>query len=131
VQEHSHSVNRAVSGLSALAGTAQVFAATRAMSRFLNHPDISFCALLEPAQDALRQQLTSSTSPFVLVVRDWSMFAFATHANKTDTYQRSHATDRGYELASALIVDAADGRPLDRWNYDCATRTVCWILGFP
>ena len=37
VSEHSHAVNAAVTGLSALPGTARPFAATRAMSRFLNH----------------------------------------------------------------------------------------------
>ena len=62
MKEHSHGVNAAVSGLSALPGTGQLFAATRAMTRFLNHPDLAFHALLEPAQDAVRQALASSSS---------------------------------------------------------------------
>ena len=37
VSEHSHAINAVVAGLTALPGTAQPFAATRAMSRFLNH----------------------------------------------------------------------------------------------
>ncbi len=32
--------------------------------------------------------------------------------SKHDRYVRSHDTDRGYELGRALVVDAADGRPL-------------------
>ena len=112
VSEHSHAVNAAVSGLSALPGTATPFAATQAMSRFLNNPDIPFPALLEPAQDAVRNGLATSVSPVTLVVHDWSMFAFPTHTGKRDRYQRSHDTDLGYELGTALIVDAADGRPL-------------------
>ncbi len=47
-----------------------------------------------------------------LVVHDWCLFGFHTHTGKRDRYQRSHETDVGYELGSALVVDAADGRPL-------------------
>lgn len=93
-------------------GAAQPFAATRAMTRFLNHPDIPFHALLEPAQDAVRTALATSDCPVALVVHDWCMFGFHTHTGKSDRYQRSHETDLGYELGSALVVDAADGRPL-------------------
>jgi len=112
VKQHAHAVNAAASGLSALPGAARPFAATRAMTRFLNHDDIPFHALLEPAQDAVRAALAASTSGFALVVHDWCMFSFNTHTTKHDRYQRSHDTDRGYELGTALVVDAADGRPL-------------------
>lgn len=112
MKEHSHVVNAAVSGLSALPGTATAFAATRAMTRFLQHDGISFHALIEPAQDAIRPALAASASPVALVVHDWCMFAFHTHTSKKDRLQRSHPTDLGYELGTALIVDAADGRPL-------------------
>lgn len=112
VKEHSHAVNAVVTGLSALSGTAQPFAATRAMSRFVQHEHLPFHALLEPAQDAIRAQLLPSSPPFALVVHDWSMFAFHTHTSKQDRYPRSHDTDLGYELATALVVDAQDGRPL-------------------
>jgi hypothetical protein len=112
VKQHSHTVNEAVSGLTALTGTGPCASATRAMTRFLNHDDIPFATLLEPAQDAVRTALTTSPSPFALVVHDWCMFSFNTHDGKPDRYQRSHDTDRGYELGTALAVDAADGRPL-------------------
>ena len=112
MKEHSHTVNAAVSGLSALPGTGQSFAATRAMTRFLNHPDLPFHALLEPAQDAVRQALGSSASPCALVVHDWCMFGFGTHTSKKDRLQRSHDADLGYELGTALVVDAGEGRPL-------------------
>jgi len=112
VREHTHAVNAAVSGLSALPGSAKPFAATRAMTRFLNHPDIPFDALIEPAQDSVRTELASSASPFALVVHDWSMLSFGTHSSKKDRLRRTHHHDLGYELGSALLVDAADGRPL-------------------
>jgi len=112
VKEHSHVVNAAVSGLSALPGTGTAFASTRAMTRFLQHDDIPFHALIEPAQDAIRPAVAASASPVALVVHDWCMFAFHTHTSKKDRLQRSHQTDLGYELGTALIVDAVDGRPL-------------------
>jgi hypothetical protein len=112
VKEHCHAVNAAVSGLSALPGTAQPIAATRAMTRFLNNEDIGFPALLEPAQDATRTELARSPSPFVLCVHDWCMFQFNSHSSKKDRLKRSHDKDLGYELGTALLVDADDGRPL-------------------
>lgn len=105
-------VNAAVSGLSALPGTGQSFAATRAMTRFLNNADVAFHALLEPAQDAVRQALRSSSSPCALVVHDWCMFGLGRHTSKKDRLQRSHDKDLGYELGTALVVDGGDGRPL-------------------
>jgi hypothetical protein len=112
VSEHAHTVNAVVSGLSALPGTARPMAATRAMTRFLNHDDIPFHALIEPALDATRAALAESPGRFALVVHDWCMFNFNAHPSKPDRYYRSHEADCGYELGSALVVDAAAGRPL-------------------
>ncbi|MFM7319259.1 MAG: hypothetical protein ACKO5E_20120, partial [bacterium] len=112
MSEHSHAVNATVTGLSALPGTAQPFAAARAMTRFLNHDHISFHALLEPSLDAVRTAIAGQPGSFVLVVHDWCMFNFNKHNSKTDRYARSHKTDLGYELGTALAVDASDGRPL-------------------
>ena len=123
VGEHAHSVNAVVSGLSALPGTARPFAATRAMTRFLNHDHIPFHALIEPAQDAVRAALAESCSPFALVIHDWCMFNFNTHQSKRDRYRRSHDGDLGYELGSALVVDAADGRPLGPMELRLRTAT--------
>jgi len=112
VSEHAHAVNATVTGLSALPGTARPFAAAKAMTRFLNNEAVGFHALIEPAQDAVRSALAAGDGDFALVVHDWSMFNFNSHDSKGDRYQRSHATDLGYELGTALIVDADDGRPL-------------------
>jgi len=127
VKEHTHAVNAAVSGLSALPGCARPFAATRAMTRFLNNPDIPFDALLEPAQDAVRTELVTSSSPFALVIHDWSMFSFGTHSSKKDRLRRTHDDDLGYELGSALVVDCDDGRPLGAM--ELRLRTGAGMLG--
>jgi hypothetical protein len=121
VSEHSHTVNAVVTGLSALPGTARPFAAVRAMCRFLNHDDIPFHALIEPAQDAIRSALAERPGRFVLVVHDWCMFNFNRHESKRDRYVRSHGDDLGYELGTALIVDAADGRPLGPMEFRLRT----------
>jgi hypothetical protein len=121
VREHSHAVNAAVTGLSALPSTAQPFSSTLAMSRFLGHPDTTLPALIEPAQNAVRQGLAGSAAAVALVIHDWCMFGFHTHTSKRDRYQRSHAKDLGYELGTALVVDAADGRPLGPMEFRLRT----------
>jgi Transposase DDE domain len=120
VSEHAHAVNTAVSGLSALPGTAQPFSSTRAMTRLLNNEDIPFHALIEPAQDAVRFTLEARAGKFALVVHDWCMFNFNKHTSKTDRYCRSHGHDLGYELGSALVVDD-DGRPLGPMEFRLRT----------
>lgn len=122
MSEHAHAVNAAVSGLTALPGTAKPFAATRAMTRFLNNPAIAFAALLTPAQEAVRTALADGGGPFALVVHDWCMFQFNTHTSKTDRYRRSHEHDLGYELGTALVVDATDGRPLGPMEFRLRTQ---------
>jgi hypothetical protein len=126
VSEHAHTVNALVTGLSALPGTSKAFAATRAMSRFLNHQDIPFHALIEPAQDAIRSALAERPGRFALVVHDWCMFNFNAHTSKSDRYVRSHDTDLGYELGTALVVDAGDGRPLGPMEF--RLRTAAGML---
>ena len=91
------------------------------MTRFLNHAEIPFHALIEPAQDAVRSELARRPGRFVLVVHDWCMFNFNRHTSKRDRYVRSHDTDLGYELGTALAVDAAAGRPLGPMEFRLRT----------
>lgn len=121
MSEHTHAVNAAVTGLSALPGTAQAFAAARAMTRFLNHAEIPFHALIEPAQDAVRSELARRPRRFVLIVHDWCMFNFNGHTSKRDRYVRSHESDLGYELGTALAVDADAGSPLGPMEFRLRT----------
>lgn len=112
VKEHTHSVNAAVTGLSALPSTARPMAAVKAMCRFLNHAEVPLEALIEPVQEAVRAALDEAPAGAVLVVHDWCMFSFQTHTSKTDCFQRSHSLDRGYDVGSALIVRGDNGGPL-------------------
>jgi hypothetical protein len=114
VSEHAHAVNALVSGLSALPGVVQPLAAAQAMTRFLNRDDIPLHALIEPAQDAVRAALAGSPGRFALVVHDGCMLNFRRHPSQGDRHRRSHEADLGYELGSALVLDAA-GAVLARW----------------
>ena len=112
MKEHTHSVNAAVTGLSALPSTAVAMASVKGMSRFLHHEDVTLPALIEPLQDAICKAVADSPAAVALVVHDWSMFSFHTHTRKKDCFQRSHDQDVGYDLGTALVVDADNGRPL-------------------
>jgi hypothetical protein len=54
------------------------------------------------------------------------MFNFNAHTSKRDRYVRSHDADTGYELGTALIVDAAAGRPLGPMEF--RLRTAAGML---
>jgi hypothetical protein len=126
VKEHAHSVNAAVTGLSALPSTTKPMASVKAMSRFLNHENVTLTALIEPLQEAIQAVAAESSALVVLVVHDWSMFSFHTHTSKTDCYKRTSAKDLGYDLGTALVVDADDGRPLGPMEF--RVRTANGIL---
>ena len=96
-------------------------AATKAMCRFLNHEKVTLPALIEPIQEAVREALQKSSADVVLLVHDWSMFAFNTHTSKLDRYRRSGVNDLGYDLGTALAVDAVDGRPLGAMEFRLRT----------
>jgi hypothetical protein len=121
VQEHVHSVNGAVTGLSALPSTAQPMASVKAMSRFLNHERVTLPALIEPVQESIRTALLASPAPVALVVHDWCVYNFNKHASKTDRLQRTHKYDFGYDVGTALIVDAQNGQPLGPMELRCRT----------
>jgi hypothetical protein len=105
-------LNRVVTGLSALPGTARPFASTLGMHRFLNNDDATLPALIEPLQTGVREALARTRCPVALVVHDWSGIHYHDTGRKNDLYQRSHKHDTGYELAAALVLESQTGRPL-------------------
>jgi len=121
VQEHVHSVNGAVTGLSSLPSTAQPMASVKAMSRFLNHEKVTLSALIEPVQESIRVALMASPALVALVVHDWCMYGFNTHTSKMDRLQRTHKYDLGYDVGTALIVEAMHGQPLGPMELRCRT----------
>jgi hypothetical protein len=63
-------------------------------------------------QEAGRRALQDSAADYALLLHDWSILNYHRHTAKTDQILFSQGSDRGYELASALVVDAASGDPL-------------------
>src|SRR5436305_13429951 len=74
-------------------------------------PRVEESALIEPLQEAVRQELARRPG-VLLAVHDWSTRSFGGHPSKTDRATLTHATDVGYDLASVLIVRGDDGAPV-------------------
>ncbi|WP_439620696.1 hypothetical protein [Gemmata sp.] len=82
------------------------------MHRFLANGATTLPALIEPVHTGVRLTLARTGGPVGLVVHDWSSIHYHDTGRKKDLYQRSHAHDTGYELAAALVLESATGRPL-------------------
>jgi hypothetical protein len=123
VREHAHVLTAVTTGLSALPDTGQAFSRTQTMWRFFYHAETTLATLFEPLREAARDALEASSSPVALIIHDWSMVNFARHKGKKDRLQRTGPGDIGYDLGTALLVDAADGRPLGPMEMRLRTAT--------
>lgn len=112
VLEHMNSSNRNAAGPNLLAGPNQSASATQAAWRFLNNPNVQLTDLVEPLRQAGRDACQRSVSQFVLLAHDWCKLDYKTHTSKFDVQQLTHEHDIGYDMTSALLVDADDGEPL-------------------
>lgn len=112
VQQHMKSANQNAAGPQLLAGEGRAASATQAAWRFLNNPNVSLTDLVEPLRQAGRDGCRQSDSDFVLLAHDWCKVSYGNHSSKADLRQITHETDVGYDMTSALLVDADDGRPL-------------------
>ncbi len=59
-----------------------------------------------------RRALEDSPAAYGLLVPEWSLLHYHRHSRKADQLLFSQGSDRGYERASALLVDAATGDPV-------------------
>ena len=112
VHAHMHHPPRLAAGVASVPSIASAFAATQAAWRFFNNDRITLPALVEPLRAVGRDRLATTKMPFALLIHDWSKLSFAYAKSKRDLVQLTHATDVGYELTTALLVSADDGRPL-------------------
>lgn len=103
------SANKNAAGPALLAGDCQAKSATQAAWRFLNNGSITLADLVEPLRDVGREAAKKSESSFVLLAHDWSKLDFFNHHSKQDLKQITHENDVGYELSTALLIDAASG----------------------
>ena len=105
-------------------GAGSSFAATQGASRFLNNERVSLPALAVPLREVGVERAQQTTSPFVLLVHDWSKLSF--DGSKRDVVRLTHEDDVGYELTTALLVSADDGAPLA--PMEMHLRTGCGML---
>lgn len=112
VESHLNVLQAVAAGIKATPGAGRAFAATQGAWRFFKNPQVTLAELVQPLRDVGRQACLESESPYVLVAFDWSKMDYDGHANKRDLTQLTQKLDRGYEMAAALLVDAADGAPL-------------------
>lgn len=112
VKAHMKSSPRNAPGPRALPELGKAPTATQAAWRFLNNDRVTLEALVEPLRNVGREGCRQSESPFVLLAHDWCKLNYASHASKKDLLQLTHATDIGYDLATALLIEAHTGVPL-------------------
>lgn len=112
VREQMNASQQLAAGIKAMPGTVKSFASTQALWRFLANPRVSLMQLVEPLRSLGCRAAAESSSPYVLLVHDWSKLAYPGHSSKTDQAQLTHRDDVGYELYTALLVDADQGAPL-------------------
>lgn len=87
-------------------------AQAQAAWRFLDNPRTTLPKLFAPLQALARNHLRQRNRDFALLVHDWCFPHFYSHHSKTDQTVLSHSKDIGYELATALLVDATTGCPI-------------------
>jgi hypothetical protein len=112
VKQHMDVVTKLAAGIHTLPQVGKSFAAAQAAWRFFANARVTLLALVEPLRELCQQAIACSESAFALVVHDWSKIDYAGHTRKTDQVQLSNSLDFGYELTTALLVDAGDGQPL-------------------
>lgn len=112
VQAHMRAAPELAAGIASLPATGSAFAATQAAWRFLNNKRVLLSALVEPLRHLGRTRAETTPASFVLLAHDWCKLSYHQPRRKRDLAQLTHPTDVGYELTTALLLDAADGSPL-------------------
>jgi hypothetical protein len=112
VQSHMRAAPELAAGIASLPSAGSSFAATQAAWRFLSNERVTLPALIEPLRQAGIERANASPANFLLLIHDWCKLGFHHPRRKLDLVQLTHETDVGYELTTALLVDAAHGCPL-------------------
>lgn len=112
VKAHMSASTRTAAGPTIFPEMATGMAATQAAWRFFNNERVRLPSLVEPLRQAGRIGCAQSPSEFVLLAHDWCKLDYGRHASKHDVRALTHEHDRGYDLTTALLVEAHTGSPL-------------------
>jgi len=123
VAGHMHTAGRLATGVTALPDVSGAFACTQAMWRFLANDRVTLPALIVPPREAGRLGVADSHCGYALLVHDWSKLSYPGHRSKTDQTQITRSKDIGYELYTALLVDADRGCPLAPMELELRSAT--------
>jgi hypothetical protein len=107
-----NAVDSLAAGVRGLPGTAQAFASTQAAWRFYHNDRVSYEQLAAPLLERARLSLTETTSRYALIAHDWSHLDYTKHQRKPDRARLHNQKVFGYELQTALLVNAQTGEPL-------------------
>ena len=122
VKSHMRAATRAAHGPRVLPELGEAATATQAAWRFLNNERVTLQALIEPLRKVGRDGCRHSESSFVLLAHDWCKLNYASHASKKDLLQLTHETDIGYDLTTALLIEAHTGVTLAPMQVHLKTR---------
>jgi hypothetical protein len=111
VSQHGQHAPKLAAGPTIPAESAESYAATQAMWRFLDNDQVTLAALAEPLRYYARQNVAAS-GEYALVAVDWSKLDYRKHKAKTDTIQLTHENDIGYELTTQLLINCQTGQPI-------------------
>lgn len=113
VRSQSGASSALASGIHALPGVSQAFAATQGAYRFFNNPRVTLADLAAPLIELAQQEASRLCGDFALVVHDWSQLMFPDHDAKTDRVPlSSRRRPEGYEILTSLLVSDRDGTPI-------------------
>jgi hypothetical protein len=130
--EHSRVATVLTSGLAALPRCgSSAFASTQAAWRFFRNPDVTLPQLIAPLHQAAHTALETCPLDYALVVIDWSTLNYHTHSAKADQILFSSGSDRGYDLAAALLVDTFQGDPLSLLELRLRTAKTVYSTRLP
>lgn len=105
-----NSANRAAHGPRNPANMEKSTTASQATWRFLNNDRVSLPTLIAPLRQLGREGCAGSASPFVLLAHDWCKLGYGNQSRrKKDLLQLTHKDDVGYDLSTALLIEADTG----------------------
>ena len=110
--EHLNSTESVAAGLRAVPRTSKAFASTQAAWRFYNNERVTYQQLAAPLIDRAREALAEEDAHYALVAHDWSHLDYTTHQSKSDRTRLHNKKVLGYELQTALLINAQTGEPV-------------------
>ena len=105
-----HASTRTAHGPRNLPDLGKSTTASQATWRFFSNERVTLRKLIEPLRQLGREGCAASNSPYVLLVHDWCKLGYGSQRRrKKDLHQLTHQDDVGYDLATALLVEADSG----------------------